>query len=92
MICMIIIMLTNLNMREMCNYKYPSAFRRQVCIFLDQELSCGSSVSDSLYGTTNGTEGSNYSDTQRTDCPTTTAIDNHDGNSKCCHSNRSSMH
>lgn len=89
--CMIILMLNNLNMREICIYKYPTAFRRQVCIFLDQELSCGSSVSDSLYGTTNGTEGPYYSNAQRTDSPTTTAINNNNRNPKCCHSNRQSM-
>lgn len=94
MICMIILILSNLHMRggNMFIKKNPIVFRRQVCIFLDQELSCGSSVSDSLYGTTNRKEGSYYSNAQRTDKPKATTIDNNQRNTKCCHSNRQSMY
>lgn len=79
-------------MREKCIFKKPTAFRRKVCFFLDQELSCGSSVSDSLYDTTNGTEGSYYSDAQRTDNSKATTIENNKRNPKCCHTNRPSMY
>jgi hypothetical protein len=91
MTCMIILVLYNLNKRSVCINNFPTAFRRQVCIFLDQELSCGSSVSDSLYGATDGTEGPYDSIAQRTDSSTTTAINNNYRNSKCCHSNRPSI-
>ncbi|VVC37267.1 Hypothetical protein CINCED_3A008166 [Cinara cedri] len=48
----------------------------------------GFETTDSLYGTTNGTEGPYYSDAQRTDSPTATTTNNGNRNPKCCHSNR----
>ncbi|XP_025420940.1 uncharacterized protein LOC112691041 isoform X3 [Sipha flava] len=63
-------------------------YEDQIMDLKQQELSCGSSVSDSLYGATDGTEGPYDSIAQRTDSSTTTAINNNYRNSKCCHSNR----